>query len=137
MSILHVIMTHNCVKSFLPKVNIYVPFSTVCLNSLQETHIMHDFNRDLYGCLLKVCIIGYLRPETNFDSLEALIAAIQKDITDANEFLDRPENVKLNSHQFFKSDDENVTTNGHSNGYKKLEVNGTSSESVPQNGSSH
>lgn len=36
---------------------------------LQETHIMHTFKEDFYGETLNVAIVGYLRPEKNFDSL--------------------------------------------------------------------
>lgn len=89
----------------------------------QETHILHDFNRDLYGSLLKVCIVGYLRPEKNFDSLDALITAIKNDIEDAKRLLDHPEYQKLKHHEFFnhetKTSDESLrittTTNGHHN----------------------
>jgi len=46
-----------------------------------ETHIVHKFDEaDLYGRQLKVIILGFIRPEQNFDSLEALIDAIRKDI---------------------------------------------------------
>merc|ERR1712107_180317 len=47
----------------------------------RETHIVHKFEEaDLYGRQLKVIILGFIRPEQNFDSLEALIDAIRKDI---------------------------------------------------------
>merc|ERR1712117_1012472 len=46
-----------------------------------ETHIVHKFeDADLYDRQLKVIILGFIRPEQNFDSLEALIDAIRKDI---------------------------------------------------------
>lgn len=84
---------------------------------------MHNFNRDLYGCLLKVCIVGYLRPEKNFDSLEALIKAIQKDISDTEELLEGPEMLKFKTHEFFN---ENEATNGHhSNSNGQHQVNGS------------
>ena len=37
-----------------------------------ETHIIHKFENDFYGSELIVVMLGYLRPEKNFDSLEAL-----------------------------------------------------------------
>jgi len=90
-----------------------------------ETHILHNFNRDLYGCILKVCIVGYLRPEKNFDSLEALITAIKDDIADAKRLLEHPELHKLKHHEFFKqisiktkSSDEIIHKNG--NGHHTL-----------------
>ena len=70
---------------------------------------------------MKVCIIGYLRPEQNFDSLEALCTAIRKDIEDAEKLLEKPENLKLRQHEFFQIND-NVITNGHNS--HKSEVNG-------------
>lgn len=53
---------------------------------------------------MKLCILGYLRPELNFTSLEALINAIKKDIDDAKNNLD---NVliyeKYRTSEFFKN----------------------------------
>ena len=44
---------------------------------------MHTFKEDFYREILNVAIVGYLRPEKNFDSLESLISAIQGDIEEA------------------------------------------------------
>lgn len=66
-----------------------------------ETHILHDYNCDLYGKTLKICIVGYLRPEQNFDSLNDLIDTIKSDIDKAKELLDNAENKKLKDAQFF------------------------------------
>lgn len=72
-----------------------------------ETHILHDFNCDLYGKILKICIAGYLRPEQNFDSLEALIETIKSDIDNAKSFLDTAENKQLQGNSFFANKLEN------------------------------
>merc|ERR1712241_1505268 len=40
-----------------------------------ETHIIHEFDGDLYGKILSVIMVGFLRPEANYDSLEKLIDA--------------------------------------------------------------
>lgn len=48
-----------------------------------------------------MCIAGYLRPEQNFDSLDALITAIKKDISDAERLLDDAEMQKLKIDEFF------------------------------------
>ena len=42
----------------------------------QETHIMQEFSGDLYGRLLKLSIVGFIRPEQNFNSLGTLALAV-------------------------------------------------------------
>ncbi|XP_017953488.1 putative riboflavin kinase [Drosophila navojoa] len=68
-----------------------------------ETHIMHKFDCDLYGRTLKICIVGYLRPEQNFKSLDDLIKAIKSDIEKATTLLDTAENQKLQHAPFFST----------------------------------
>ena len=38
-----------------------------------------DFDKDIYGKMLKIEVLQYIRPELKFDSLEALIQAIDND----------------------------------------------------------
>lgn len=65
---------------------------------------MHKYDGDLYGHLLKVCIVGYLRPERNFESLDDLISAIQRDIEDAKKLLDNDEEkCQLQHSKFFQA----------------------------------
>uniref|UniRef100_A0A5G2RJ73 riboflavin kinase n=2 Tax=Sus scrofa TaxID=9823 RepID=A0A5G2RJ73_PIG len=78
----------------------------------QETHIMHTFKEDFYGEILNVAIVGYLRPEKNFDSLESLISAIQGDIEEAKKQLDLPEHLKLKEDNFFQVSKSKIM-NGH------------------------
>jgi len=66
-----------------------------------ETHIMHTFKEDFYDANMKVCMLGYVRPMKNFTSLDELITAINKDISDAEEALDKPENLKVKGDNFF------------------------------------
>lgn len=66
-----------------------------------ETHIIHDFQKDLYGSILKVCICGYLRPEKNFETLEKLIDAINADIKEAEIRLNSEENLNLKNSYCF------------------------------------
>ncbi|NXY43421.1 RIFK kinase, partial [Ceuthmochares aereus] len=66
-----------------------------------ETHIIHTFKEDFYGEILSILIVGYIRPEKNFDSLETLISAIQEDIEEAKRQLDLPEHLKLKDNNFF------------------------------------
>uniref|UniRef100_A0A663N393 Riboflavin kinase n=1 Tax=Athene cunicularia TaxID=194338 RepID=A0A663N393_ATHCN len=77
-----------------------------------ETHIIHTFKEDFYGEILSIVIIGYIRPEKNFDSLEALISAIQEDIEEANRQLDLPEHLKLKDDNFFYLPEGKIV-NGH------------------------
>ncbi|XP_063105736.1 riboflavin kinase isoform X1 [Cavia porcellus] len=82
------------------------------LKKSMETHIMHTFKEDFYGEILNVAIVGYLRPEKNFDSLESLISAIQGDIEEANKRLDLPEHLKLKDDNFFQVSKGKIM-NGH------------------------
>jgi riboflavin kinase/FMN adenylyltransferase len=45
---------------------------------LLETHFF-DFTGDLYGQTIEVALIDYLRPEARFDSLDALVAQMDRD----------------------------------------------------------
>lgn len=69
-----------------------------------EPHIMHSFDDDFYGCKLRLLVCGYLRPEKNFSSMEALIDAIQTDIRDTDALLEAKEYAALASHEFFSMD---------------------------------
>jgi len=46
-----------------------------------------DFDRDIYGNDVEVRFIRYLRPEQKFDSLEALVQQIERDVRQARELL--------------------------------------------------
>ena len=52
-----------------------------------EAHILHDFGADFYGAHMRLAVVGYLRDEAPFPSLDALIAAIHTDIRLARESL--------------------------------------------------
>ncbi|KAG5893130.1 hypothetical protein JTB14_034150 [Gonioctena quinquepunctata] len=66
-----------------------------------ETHVLHTFDADFYGKELRVVILGYLRPEKNFGSLEELIAAIKNDIENASNSLDGAQFAQFKKHSFF------------------------------------
>nr|CAD7430359.1 unnamed protein product [Timema monikensis] len=66
-----------------------------------ETHIIHTFPEDFYDSTLKVCILGYRRPELNFNSLEEMIAVIKDDIRESEHLLDIEENAVYKDHTFF------------------------------------
>lgn len=66
-----------------------------------ETYIIHKFDEDFYGKILKVGMLGYLRPEKNFSSVDDLIKAIKNDVTDAEDKLEEEEFAKYKTHPFF------------------------------------
>ncbi len=55
-------------------------------SELLEVHIF-DFDEDLYGQILRVALIEYIRPERKFDGLEALKAQIEADCVTARRIL--------------------------------------------------
>ncbi|KAK2840759.1 hypothetical protein Q7C36_012338 [Tachysurus vachellii] len=68
-----------------------------------ETHLIHKFKDDFYGQMLSVVMVGYIRPEKGFSSLEELITAIHSDIEEAKRNLDLPEHIKLKEDNFFRT----------------------------------
>ncbi|XP_054751997.1 riboflavin kinase-like [Lytechinus pictus] len=67
-----------------------------------ETHIMHTFKDDFYDSILKVGILGFMRPEKNYPCLDSLIAAIKQDIADADMKLSQPDALKYKNDNFFR-----------------------------------
>uniref|UniRef100_A0A2N9GNW3 riboflavin kinase n=1 Tax=Fagus sylvatica TaxID=28930 RepID=A0A2N9GNW3_FAGSY len=55
-----------------------------------EPWLLHDFAEDFYGEDLHLVIVGYIRPEANFPSLENLVAKIHEDRRIAERALDLP-----------------------------------------------
>jgi riboflavin kinase/FMN adenylyltransferase len=77
-----VVACHDGVANFgiRPMYQVNVP--------LMEAHLF-DFDGDLYGKYLSVELIGYIRPEAKFPSLDALVAQIAADARQAREILAR------------------------------------------------
>lgn len=44
-----------------------------------EPWLLHKFEQDFYGEELRLLVCGYIRPEANFESLEALVKRIHED----------------------------------------------------------
>ncbi|XP_021920418.1 riboflavin kinase isoform X4 [Zootermopsis nevadensis] len=79
-----------------------------------ETHILHAFGTDFYGSQLRICIIGYVRPEMDFWTLDDLITTIKNDIDTANRQLDTAEMKAFKDHAFFQSEIiDNKIVNGN------------------------
>ncbi|KAJ3179040.1 riboflavin kinase [Gaertneriomyces sp. JEL0708] len=64
-----------------------------------EVHIIHDFADDFYGSELRVIVLGYIRPEKNYESLDALIEDINTDIKVAQSSLQRPAYLSYQRHR--------------------------------------
>ena len=87
-----------------------------------ETHIIHNFENDFYGSELIVVMLGYLRPEKNFDSLDSLKGkifkgskvldvmfseAIWQDVENAKRELDLEEHKPFLTHDIFTNPNNN------------------------------
>ncbi|KAK6204954.1 riboflavin kinase-domain-containing protein [Scheffersomyces amazonensis] len=57
-----------------------------------EVHIIHKFDTDFYGASVKYNVLGYIRPELNYTTKEALIDDINLDIKIAKEILETKDN---------------------------------------------
>ncbi|KAG9248038.1 hypothetical protein BJ878DRAFT_99697 [Calycina marina] len=66
----------------------YNPFYKNTVRSA-EVHVMHEFGKDFYGCAMAISILGYIRPELDYVSMEALIGDIRTDIEIAGTSLRR------------------------------------------------
>jgi riboflavin kinase len=55
-----------------------------------EPWLLDEFDEDFYGEELRLVIVGYLRPEANFPTLESLVAKIHEDRRIAEKALDLP-----------------------------------------------
>ncbi|KAI9281825.1 hypothetical protein BY458DRAFT_531306 [Sporodiniella umbellata] len=66
-----------------------------------EVHIIHRFPEDFYGIPIRVVVLGYIRPEQNYPSLDALITDIKTDIEVAKHSLQRKHYSEAKEHQLF------------------------------------
>ncbi|PFH50539.1 hypothetical protein AMATHDRAFT_75528 [Amanita thiersii Skay4041] len=71
-----------------------------------EVHIMHEFQEDFYGCEMRALVLGYIRPELDYTTREALIEDIEFDKKVALNSLERP------NYQKFATDHHFVIENG-------------------------
>ncbi|KAF1953761.1 riboflavin kinase [Byssothecium circinans] len=54
-----------------------------------EVHLLHSFGEDFYGALLRLVVLGWIRPEYDYVSKEALVEDIREDIRVAKRSLER------------------------------------------------
>ena len=78
---------YNCTKVLPAVMSVgWNPFYNNTTKSM-ETHLIHDFEEDFYDAVLRVSIVGRLRGEKNYESLQDLIDDINRDIANAQEKL--------------------------------------------------
>lgn len=62
-----------------------------------ELHILHKFQGDFYGAKVKFNLLGFIRPELDYTTKEALIKDIKIDIVRALDVLEKEEYMKYKS----------------------------------------
>lgn len=68
-----------------------------------EAYLMTDiFPEEFYGEEMKLCIIGFMRPEWKFNSIEQLIEHINNDVAVAKKALDLPQAQTHAEHPLLK-----------------------------------
>ncbi|KAI9883483.1 MAG: hypothetical protein M1823_004752 [Watsoniomyces obsoletus] len=67
-----------------------------------EVHILHTFEHDFYGAQLNLLILGFIRPEYDYVSREALIEDIRIDIAVTERSLEREAYKKLADDAYLK-----------------------------------
>ncbi|KAI7821269.1 hypothetical protein BX661DRAFT_188493 [Kickxella alabastrina] len=76
-----------------------------------EVHIIHEFRDDFYGAEIRVAILGFVRAERDYESLELLVEDIRVDIEAAKASLRREPYWRIKDDQFFISSCEKKTEN--------------------------
>ncbi|GAA5831952.1 hypothetical protein JCM11251_002761 [Rhodosporidiobolus azoricus] len=66
-----------------------------------EVHILHEYPSDFYGKELRVVMLGFIRPEYNYTSMDALIKDIDLDKLVAATSVARPSYLPFQSDAFF------------------------------------
>ncbi|KAF2196150.1 riboflavin kinase [Delitschia confertaspora ATCC 74209] len=72
-----------------------------------EIHILHQFPSDFYGANLSLIILGYIRPEYDYVSKEALVEDIREDIRVAQRSLDRGDYQSWKSDPWLGGEEQN------------------------------
>jgi riboflavin kinase len=85
-----------------------------------EIHILHEFGRDFYGHHLNIIILGFIRPEYDYVSLDSLIEDIRTDIEVTKRSLDREPYKKFREDEFLRTfpegkEEGSITSRGNGN----------------------
>ncbi|OAL44715.1 riboflavin kinase [Pyrenochaeta sp. DS3sAY3a] len=85
----------------------YNPFYNNTSRSI-EIHILHNFAADFYGATLSLLILGFIRPEYDYVSKEALVEDIREDIRVAQRSLARPAYESWKADAWLRGEGEEV-----------------------------
>lgn len=77
-----------------------------------EIHLLHSFREDFYGATLSLVILGYIRPEYDYVSKEALVEDIREDVRVAQRSLDREGYRKWQDDRWLYGEGEGKSENG-------------------------
>jgi len=77
-----------------------------------EPWLLHNFGEDFYGEEVRLAIVGYIRPEANFPSLESLIERIHEDGRVAEKALDLPMYAKYKDSPYLRNPSKHGSTIG-------------------------
>ncbi|KAK9472969.1 uncharacterized protein V1510DRAFT_415673 [Dipodascopsis tothii] len=69
--------------------------------SSAEIYIVHKYAKQFYGANIKVIVLGFIRPELNFESLDAMITQINADVEYAKRTLATAEYAPFETDAFF------------------------------------
>ncbi|KAI1609822.1 riboflavin kinase [Exophiala viscosa] len=67
-----------------------------------EIHVLHQFTHDFYGAALNLLMLGFIRPEYDYVSLDALVEDIRMDCDVAKRSLERPSYEKFKSEKWLR-----------------------------------
>uniref|UniRef100_A0A7I4AMB9 riboflavin kinase n=1 Tax=Physcomitrium patens TaxID=3218 RepID=A0A7I4AMB9_PHYPA len=67
-----------------------------------EVHILHDYKIDFYGQDVGIAVLGFIRPEMKFSSLDALVERIGDDIKAATLYLEEEVLKSYQTDRFFR-----------------------------------
>ncbi|KAG1144134.1 hypothetical protein G6F37_008622 [Rhizopus arrhizus] len=67
-----------------------------------EVHVIHEFSEDFYDVSIRVLVLGYIRPEQDYPSLDALVTDIRTDIEVAKRSLERRLYAEAKHHSLFQ-----------------------------------
>jgi riboflavin kinase len=76
---------------------------------MQEVHILYKFGEDFYGSEMAISILGFIRPEYDYVSVESLIEDINTDIEVTKRSLNREKWREAMKDSYLWGDDERAS----------------------------